>query len=181
MRLSNRITAVVRNRDCQGLLKMTTIAKSRHLLPPLLAKPLALIPGRAHATVIAKLLDRLLARQIADGDLDFMTGRNLRVEIMDAGIGFNLAFDGKRLLAAAGQRAPDLVFRGNVHDFLLLAARREDSDTLFFQRRLQIEGDTDMGLEIKNLLDAIDLGSLLNYNLVDPALGRAVQLYERLT
>ena len=160
---------------------MTTIAKSRHLFPPLLAKPVALIPGRAHATVVSKLLNRLLAGQIADGDLEFMSGRNLRVEVMDAGIRFNLGFDGNRLLAAAEAKAPDLIFRGNVHDFLLLAARREDSDTLFFQRRLQIEGDTDMGLEIKNLLDAVDMGALLNYHLVDPLLGRAVHLYERLT
>lgn len=160
---------------------MTTMAKSRHLFPSLLAKPVALIPGRAHATVVSKLLNRLLALQIADGDLEFMNGRHLRVEVRDAGIQFNLTFDGSRLLAAAENKAPDLVFRGNVHDFLLLAARREDSDTLFFQRRLQIEGDTDMGLEIKNLLDAIDVGSLLNYHLVDPLLGRTVQIYERLT
>ena len=160
---------------------MTTMAKPRHLFPSLLAKPVALIPGRAHATVVSKLLNRLLARHNADGDLDFMTGRILRVEVRDAGIRFNLAFDGNRLLAAAEDKTPDLVFRGNVHDFLLLAARREDSDTLFFQRRLQIEGDTDMGLEIKNLLDAIDVGALLNDHLVDPLLGRAVHLYERLT
>jgi len=160
---------------------MTTMTKSRHVFPSLLAKPLASIPARAHAKVVSKLLNRLLARQLADGDLEFMRGRVLRVEVMDAGIGFNLGFDGSRLLAAAEALDPDLVFRGNVHDFLLLAARREDSDTLFFQRRLQIEGDTDMGLEIKNLLDAIDIGSMLNYHLVDPLLGRAVQLYERLT
>ena len=160
---------------------MTTMAKSPHLFPSLLAKPVALIPGRAHATVVSKLLNRLLALQIADGDLEFMNGRYLRVEVMDASIRFNLSFDGSRLLAAAENKVPDLVFRGNLHDFLLLAARREDSDTLFFQRRLQIEGDTDMGLEIKNLLDAVDVGSLLNYHLVDPLLGRTVRLYERLT
>jgi len=131
--------------------------------------------------VVSTLLNRLLALQIADGDLEFMNGRHLRVEVRDAGLHFNLTFDGNRLLAAAENGAPDLVFRGNVHDFLLLAARREDSDTLFFQRRLQIEGDTDMGLEIKNLLDAIDVGSLLNHHLVDPLLGRTVRLYERLT
>ena len=130
--------------------------------------------------MISKLLNRLFARQIADGDLDFMHGRNLRVEVMDAGMHFELGFDGRRLFAAGGQNA-DLVFRGNVYDFLLLAARREDSDTLFFQRRLQIEGDTEMGLEIKNFLDAIDVGALLDYHLVERLLGRTVRLYERLT
>ena len=159
---------------------MMTTAKSRHLFPSLLAKPIALIPGRAHASAISKLLNRLLVRQIAEGDLEFMRGRNLRVEIMDASIRFNLGFDGHRLLATREHEA-DLVFRGNVHDFLLLAARREDSDTLFFQRRLQIEGDTDMGLEIKNFLDAIDVGALLDYHIVDRLLGRTLRVYERLT
>ncbi len=40
---------------------------------------------------------------------------------------------------------------------VLIAARKEDPDTLFFQRRLRIEGDTELGLEVKNLMDSIDL------------------------
>ena len=35
------------------------------------------------------------------------------------------------------------------------ALRREDPDTLFFTRRLVLEGDTALGLEIKNALDAL--------------------------
>jgi O2-independent ubiquinone biosynthesis accessory factor UbiT len=43
---------------------------------------------------------------------------------------------------------------------LLIAARKEDPDTLFFQRRLKIEGDTELGLEVKNLIDGIDIEQL---------------------
>lgn len=42
----------------------------------------------------------------------------------------------------------------------MIAARKEDPDTLFFQRRLRIEGDTELGLYVKNLMDAIDLESM---------------------
>jgi hypothetical protein len=35
-----------------------------------------------------------------------------------------------------------------------LALRREDPDTLFFTRRLVLEGDTELGLALKNALDA---------------------------
>jgi hypothetical protein len=35
-------------------------------------------------------------------------------------------------------------------------AGQEDPDTLFFSRRLAMEGDTELGLLIKNTLDAID-------------------------
>ena len=43
---------------------------------------------------------------------------------------------------------------------ILIAARKEDPDTLFFQRRLRIEGDTELGLYVKNLMDAIDLDAM---------------------
>jgi predicted lipid carrier protein YhbT len=37
-----------------------------------------------------------------------------------------------------------------------LVSRQEDPDTLFFLRRLMIEGDTELGLAVKNLLDSRD-------------------------
>jgi predicted lipid carrier protein YhbT len=50
----------------------------------------------------------------------------------------------------------DVSFRGELHAYLKLLTRQEDPDTLFFKRQLTIEGDTELGLAIKNLLDAID-------------------------
>ena len=38
---------------------------------------------------------------------------------------------------------------------LLLAGRREDADTLFFQRRLVLTGDTELGLTARNVLDRL--------------------------
>ena len=54
----------------------------------------------------------------------------------------------------------DVGFKASGDDLLLIAGRKQDPDTLFFQRRLQIEGDTELGLEVKNLIDAIDLDQL---------------------
>ncbi len=50
----------------------------------------------------------------------------------------------------------DVRIRGSFDDFWLLATGAEDPDTLFFQRRLAIEGETETGLAIKNLLDALE-------------------------
>ncbi|MGL6041779.1 MAG: ubiquinone anaerobic biosynthesis accessory factor UbiT, partial [Deefgea sp.] len=36
-------------------------------------------------------------------------------------------------------------------------------DTLFFQRRLSITGDTELGLTLKNLMDATDFAPLLKF------------------
>ena len=46
--------------------------------------------------------------------------------------------------------------RGSYDDFWRLASRSEDPDTLFFQRRLTIEGETETGLLLKNLLDGLE-------------------------
>ena len=47
---------------------------------------------------------------------------------------------------------PDLAFRADLSAFLQLAVRQEDPDTLFFNRQLSIEGDTELGLIVKNML-----------------------------
>ena len=58
---------------------------------------------------------------------------------------------------SAPQANPDLAISANAQDFVLLAQRRQDPDTLFFNRRLVMEGDTELGLVVKNALDAIEL------------------------
>ncbi len=45
--------------------------------------------------------------------------------------------------------------RGSLTDLLLLTSRQEDADTLFFQRRLQLTGDTELGLTARNLLERL--------------------------
>ena len=57
----------------------------------------------------------------------------------------------------SGAANPDLTLTATAQDFLALALRREDPDTLFFGRRLLMEGDTELGLLVKNFLDALEL------------------------
>jgi len=42
----------------------------------------------------------------------------------------------------------------------MIATRRQDPDTLFFQRRLIVEGDTELGLYVKNLMDSIEIEAM---------------------
>ena len=64
--------------------------------------------------------------------------------------------DGRiRGFGAQVQRA-DASIAGGFKEFLLLAARREDADTLFFARRLRMSGNTELGLYLKNFLDAFE-------------------------
>ncbi|WP_438438587.1 ubiquinone anaerobic biosynthesis accessory factor UbiT [Hydrogenophilus thermoluteolus] len=54
-----------------------------------------------------------------------------------------------------GEMPPRVTFTGPLAVYCALIAQEEDSDTLFFQRRLRVSGDTALGLFIKNTLDAL--------------------------
>jgi predicted lipid carrier protein YhbT len=42
----------------------------------------------------------------------------------------------------------------------LLASQLEDADTLFFQRRLIMTGDTALGLQVRNFMDQLPASQL---------------------
>jgi predicted lipid carrier protein YhbT len=73
----------------------------------------------------------------------------------------------------------DVTFTATAEDFARLSLRLEDPDTLFFNRRLLIEGDTDLGLTLKNLLDAVDWDELAAR--MPLGLGRLAQALRRRT
>lgn len=55
----------------------------------------------------------------------------------------------------------DLRLVANAFDYARMASGETDPDTLFFQRKLQIEGDTELGLLVKNWLDASEKPAFL--------------------
>ncbi len=127
-------------------------------LPPALALPLRLVPAVVHSTALAAVLDRVLARPLADGELEFLFGRTVAIDIEDVQVTYRLFLGVGGFYAGSTEREVDVTMRGALYDFLVLAAGEEDPDTLFFQRRLRIEGDTAIGLQVKNLLDGLDFG-----------------------
>lgn len=93
---------------------------------------------------------------LKDLDWDHVRGRRFRVVVKDMGLRlhFRIHADGFR---AERDGPADVTFTATAQDFARLALRLEDPDTLFFNRRLLIEGDTDLGLTVKNMLDAVEL------------------------
>lgn len=149
-------------------------------LPSLLAAPLSLLPASIHSRLLVLTLNRVLAVPLAEGELDFLQGRSLAIQVRDAGIVFRLSLAGGRLVAGAADGRADLLIQGSVYDFLVLAGRREDPDTLVFQRRLVMQGDTELGLQVKNFLDGMDPETLRLPGWCDAALRQAAPLYRRL-
>lgn len=112
-----------------------------------------LVPRLMEEALVETVLSRALAHADLGSSLECVEGRTLGIEIEDLDLQWTLQWrEGK--LAAVDQGAEATV-RGTATDLLLLASRLEDADTLFFQRRLVLTGDTELGLTIRNLLDRI--------------------------
>lgn len=126
------------------------------ILPRILLKPVRHAPFILQRLVLEAALKHVFAEAIQDGDFDFLSNKHLKVEIRDVKLCWYFSFNGRHVTVARHARA-DATISGELREFLLLVSRREDPDTLFFQRRLQINGDTELGLEAKNILDTIDL------------------------
>src|SRR5690554_5445064 len=119
------------------------------------------VPFFAQQQVLERSLNRIFAEQIADGTFDALDDRWLKIGILDLGLAWCISKDVHKSKLAVRRHAPfEASICGNWREFLLLASRQEDPDTLFFRRRLQIDGDTELGLAVKNLIDSLDPESL---------------------
>ncbi len=157
----------------------TTSNGNQHLLPSLLAKPIELIPEKIHSSVIIKVLNKLLEQALKDGELDFLEQQSISVEVSDLKLKFALGLSNEKLVTSRWKKQDKLNLSGNLYDFMLLASRKEDSDTLFFQRRLKMQGDTDLGLYVKNLLDGMDMDSFKYHKQLDSVLHHGINFFER--
>jgi predicted lipid carrier protein YhbT len=142
--------------------------------PPL--KPLSLLlrtlPNGLHSELISRLLSHLLKGQYMAEQLVDLDGKRLGIGINDTRTELLFRIEGKRIVRQPPQpNAPswDVRISGNLADFWLLASRKEDPDTLFFNRTLAIEGETEAGLYLKNLLDALEFDSQAH---LDAVLGK---------
>ena len=122
--------------------------------PEFLALPVSLTPFPVKKVVLQQLLNWQFRHALSEGELDFLEGRFLGIEIADVNLQWITTLQNGRLTVSRDAEA-DVWFRGEANDLLLVAARKADPDMLFFQRRLVIEGDTELGLEVKNLMDAM--------------------------
>ena len=85
-----------------------------------------------------------------------LEGKRIHIRVTDMPLRLYLLIASGKLQAASAQLPPHLTLRGKLLDFWRLATRAEDPDTLFFERRLAVEGETETGLAMKNALDALD-------------------------
>lgn len=130
------------------------------LLPGTFPKPLtriiAKLPTWPASRAFALAANLTAWPSLRELDWSHVQDRRFCVHVRDAGLKLYFSLHGTGFRAERNGLS-DVTFTATAADFARLALRLEDPDTLFFNRRLLIEGDTDLGLTVKNMLDAVEL------------------------
>lgn len=123
--------------------------------------PLSRLVGRLPALPLSAAFSAALNLVAWRGmDWSALRGRRFCLCFRDTGVRLHFTVGARGFVPLAGGPA-EVTFTATSLDFCRLALRLEDPDSLFFNRRLLVEGDTDLGLTAKNLLDATDVAALL--------------------
>ena len=139
-----------------------------YLLPKPVGQLLSRLPAYPGSLLFVTGLNLALASKLAPDVTHMLLGKKLRLRVTDAHLAFDFEWSNGRFAACQNKGAADLTISASAHDFVLLARRQEDPDTLFFSRRLSMEGDTELGLLVKNTIDAIEL-PVFNLEQLKPA------------
>lgn len=126
------------------------------IFPSIVGKVGRLLPKAPPQQVLVFVLNRLLRQGILPADMSLLAGRHFEIDVLDAGVTQRFSATQEKFIVDHYTGVPDLRFAANTAEFIKIILREEDPDTLFFNRKLQIEGDTELGLIVKNLLDSID-------------------------
>lgn len=119
---------------------------------PLPVLALSRLPRRLQTLPALAALNLAFDAALRRGELDFMTGRIVVIAVQDSTLRLALSGSRGRLVSPAVPRRPDLLIEADLATYATLLQREADPDTLFFQRRLRLRGNTELGLEVKNFL-----------------------------
>jgi predicted lipid carrier protein YhbT len=113
------------------------------------------LPVAPPSMLLAKLLDRLLWPRLPGDARGALRGHCVELCVTDMGLRMRLRLTPVGFAHAAGRDAPKLRIAAPSRSYMRLLRGDDDPDRLFFERALVMEGDTELGLVLKNTLDAI--------------------------
>ena len=130
-----------------------------------IAKKIVGLPGRVvpyevQKPILSAVLNQAFREPIEHGELDFLEGASVRIKVTDLCIDWLIRVGSDGFEPLERELKEDVCISGEAPDFILLATRKADPDTLFFHRRIRIEGDTELGLGVKNTMDSMDWDDL---------------------
>ena len=124
-------------------------------------------PAPLHEHLLALTVNHLLRGQPFAARLAELEGKRFRLHVDDAQTSLTFEITAQGLTRSTLE--PHVTIRGPLRDFIALALRAEDPDTLFFQRRLAVEGETETGVHLKNLLDGLEYDAPAHVRAVLPS------------
>lgn len=132
----------------------------RPLARKIVGIPGRLVPYEVQKPVLSAVLNQAFREPLQHGELEFLEGASVRIRVTDLCIDWLISVGNDSFTPLDRELKDDVCISGESPDFILLAARKADPDTLFFQRRIRIEGDTELGLGVKNTMDSMDWDDL---------------------
>jgi predicted lipid carrier protein YhbT len=157
--INAELTSFIRN---SPVLKKSQQKAVKHSAT-LLAIAHKIMPTKIENYFVLHQVKRLSQPFMDEGEIDFLDGKIVEVEIRDLSAKWYFTKIDQQLVmldeakVLAVEPEADVVFSASVDALVLMASQKVDPDTLFFNRKLKITGDTELGLEIKNLFDQFDL------------------------
>ncbi len=132
----------------------------RPLVRILVGFPGRLIPYSVQKSVLSFALNDAFREPLRNGELGFLEGSKVRIRVMDLCLDWLILVNSDQFILIDRCLDEDVCISGESLDFALLATRQADPDSLFFQRRIRVEGDTELGLGVKNTMDGMDWDEL---------------------
>ena len=133
----------------------------RFTLPAFVGQVVSRLPAYPPALLLTTALEFGVGRVVSREAVAPLAGRRFLLVVRDLGLRVRFEATAQGFRPSRDAVVPDLAVTATLRDFIALALREEDPDTLFFARRLAVEGDTELGLTVKNLLDGIDWRGVL--------------------
>lgn len=120
-------------------------------LRPLLRR----LPMQPPTQLLALALNRWLCPKLPRDARAALSHQAVRVDVTDLGLALTLRLDQRGFVRAPPDAPVALRIAADAPSFWRLLRGQDDADRLFFERALVMEGDTELGLVLKNTLDAI--------------------------
>ena len=125
-------------------------------------------PSAVQRHALQVILNRALRGPLERNELEFFHGKILNLSVTDLFFEVGISLYGDKLTVTSPKTRADVKLAASSRDLLLIAAQEVDVDRLFFQRRLHMSGDTQLGLGIKNLLASQELSEVVPAHLLKP-------------
>lgn len=108
-------------------------------------------------------MNQLILPQLPPNEWDFMSDQLAQINISDSELYLLISFENQKFKChylGPNKQQSKVTLSITSYDAIEMAKQEVDPDTLFFQRKLKIQGDTALAHQLKNTLDNLALDSL---------------------